>query len=52
MGGMVSAIERGYPQAEIADAAYKYQKQIDSGEKAIVGVNKYVTDTADHDLGG
>jgi len=44
MGGMVSAIERGYPQAEIADAAYKYQKQIDSGEKAIVGVNKYVTD--------
>jgi methylmalonyl-CoA mutase N-terminal domain/subunit len=44
MGGMVAAIERGYPQAEIADAAYKYQKQIDSGEKAIVGVNKYVTD--------
>ena len=33
MGGMVSAIERGYPQAEIADSAYKYQKQIDSGEK-------------------
>jgi methylmalonyl-CoA mutase N-terminal domain/subunit len=44
MGGMVSAIERGYPQAEIADSAYKYQKQIDSGEKVVVGVNKYVTE--------
>ena len=44
MGGMVAAIERGYPQAEIADAAYKYQKQIDSAEKVIVGVNKYATD--------
>jgi len=44
MGGMVAAIERGYPQAEISDAAYKYQKQIDSGEKVIVGVNKYATD--------
>jgi methylmalonyl-CoA mutase N-terminal domain/subunit len=44
MGGMVTAIERGYPQAEIAESAYKYQKQIDSGEKVIVGVNKYATD--------
>jgi methylmalonyl-CoA mutase N-terminal domain/subunit len=44
MGGMVAAIERGYPQAEISDAAYKYQRQIDSGEKVIVGVNKYATD--------
>ena len=44
MGGMVTAIERGYPQAEIAEAAYKYQKQIDSGEKVIVGVNKYATE--------
>jgi len=44
MGGMVSAIERGYPQAEIADSAYKYQKQIDSGEKMVVGVNKYATE--------
>jgi len=44
MGGMVAAIERGYPQAEVAEAAYRYQKQIDSGEKVIVGVNKYVTD--------
>ena len=44
MGGMVTAVERGYPQAEIADSAYKYQKQIDSGEKIMVGVNKYATD--------
>jgi methylmalonyl-CoA mutase N-terminal domain/subunit len=44
MGGMVAAIERGYPQSQIAEAAYKFQKQIDSGEKAIVGVNKYATD--------
>ena len=44
MGGMVAAIERGYPQSEIADSAYKYQKQIDSGDKVIVGVNKYATE--------
>ncbi len=44
MGGMVAAIERGFPQAEIAESAYRYQKQIDSGEKVLVGVNKYVTD--------
>jgi methylmalonyl-CoA mutase N-terminal domain/subunit len=44
MGGMVAAVERGYPQAEIADSAYKYQRQIDSGEKVLVGVNKYATD--------
>jgi len=43
MGGMVAAIEKNYPQLEIADAAYKYQKQIDSNEKTVVGVNKYVT---------
>jgi methylmalonyl-CoA mutase N-terminal domain/subunit len=41
---MVTAIERGYPQSEIADAAYKFQRQIDANEKLIVGVNKYVTD--------
>ncbi|HXI04435.1 MAG TPA: methylmalonyl-CoA mutase family protein [Candidatus Saccharimonadales bacterium] len=44
MGGIVAAIEKGFPQKEIADAAYKYQMQIDSGEKTIVGVNKYVMD--------
>ena len=41
MGGMLAAIERNYPQLEIADAAYHYQKQIDNGEKTMVGVNKY-----------
>jgi methylmalonyl-CoA mutase N-terminal domain/subunit len=42
LGGIIRAIEIGYPQKEIADAAYRYQQQLDSGEKAIVGVNKYV----------
>ena len=46
MGGMVAAVERGYPQTEIADSSYKYQKQIDAGEKIVVGVNKYATDHA------
>ncbi len=44
MGGMVAAIEKGFPQMEIADAAYKFQHQIDSAEKIMIGVNKYVTD--------
>ena len=44
MGGMVAAIDKGFPQLEIADAAYKFQRQIDSCEKIMVGVNKYVTD--------
>ena len=43
MGGMVAAIEKGYPQLEIADAAYHFQKQLESNEKIMVGVNKYVT---------
>ncbi|MBC7075630.1 MAG: methylmalonyl-CoA mutase family protein [Syntrophomonadaceae bacterium] len=44
MGGMVAAIEKSYPQLEISDAAYKFQRQIDSGEKIMVGVNKYITE--------
>jgi methylmalonyl-CoA mutase N-terminal domain/subunit len=44
LGGIVRAIELGYPQKEIADAAYTYQRQIDKKEKIIVGVNKYLTD--------
>jgi methylmalonyl-CoA mutase N-terminal domain/subunit len=44
LGGMVAAIEKGYPQSEIAEAAYQYQKKIDSGEKVVVGGNKYVTE--------
>jgi len=44
MGGMLAAIEQGYPQMEIANAAYKFQQQVENGEKVIVGVNKYVTE--------
>jgi methylmalonyl-CoA mutase N-terminal domain/subunit len=43
MGGMIAAIEKGYPQLEIADAAYRFQQQIDAGERVMVGVNKYAT---------
>jgi methylmalonyl-CoA mutase N-terminal domain/subunit len=43
MGGMVPALERGYPQKEIHDAAYTYQKAVEHKEKIIVGVNDYVT---------
>jgi methylmalonyl-CoA mutase N-terminal domain/subunit len=46
MGGMIAAIEKGFPQLEIADAAYNFQKQIDSCEKTMVGVNKYITSEA------
>ncbi|MFW6142963.1 MAG: methylmalonyl-CoA mutase family protein [Desulfovermiculus sp.] len=44
MGGMLAAIDQGYPQMEIADAAYKFQQQLESGERVMVGVNKYVTE--------
>ncbi|PYM42378.1 MAG: methylmalonyl-CoA mutase [Candidatus Rokuibacteriota bacterium] len=42
MGGMIRAIDTGYPQKEIADAAYRYQLMDDRGEKVVVGVNRYV----------
>jgi methylmalonyl-CoA mutase N-terminal domain/subunit len=41
MGGMIRAIDHGYPQKEIADAAYRYQLMDDRGDKVVVGVNKY-----------
>src|SRR5687768_4207715 len=41
MGGMVSAIEKGFPQREIQDSAYQYQKAVERGDQVIVGVNKY-----------
>ena len=41
MGGMVSAIEKGFPQREIQDSAYHYQKAVERREQVIVGVNKY-----------
>jgi len=42
MGGIIRAIDSGYPQKEIADAAYRYQLMDDRGRKVVVGVNKYV----------
>jgi methylmalonyl-CoA mutase N-terminal domain/subunit len=44
LGGMVAAIERSYPQREIAEASYRYQQAVDRKEKIVVGVNDYVTD--------
>ncbi len=44
LGGVLPAIEKGFFQSEIADAAYRYQREIDSGERRIVGVNAYVDD--------
>jgi len=41
-GGMVKAIVEGYPQREVADAAYRFQQAFDLGERRIVGVNAYV----------
>jgi methylmalonyl-CoA mutase, N-terminal domain len=41
LGGMVAAIERNYPQREIADAAFRYQQEVDAGERIVVGVNGY-----------
>ncbi len=41
MGGMVKAVEEGYPQRQIQDAAYDYQRSIESGDRVVVGVNKF-----------
>ncbi|MGH7893082.1 MAG: acyl-CoA mutase large subunit family protein [Candidatus Binatia bacterium] len=41
LGGMIKAIELGFPQKEIADAAYVYQQQVDAKVKTVVGVNRY-----------
>ena len=50
LGGMVAAIERGYPQREIAEAAYQYQMEVDRKEKIVVGVNDYVTEEKPIDI--
>ncbi|HJW22809.1 MAG TPA: methylmalonyl-CoA mutase family protein, partial [Candidatus Limnocylindrales bacterium] len=44
-GGMVKAIAEGYPQREIADAAYRFQRSVDEGRRRIVGVNAYVDES-------
>jgi methylmalonyl-CoA mutase, N-terminal domain len=47
LGGIIPAIEVGYPQKEIARSAYEFQKAVDSGERVVVGVNKYVVEEKD-----
>ncbi len=44
MGGVVEAIEKGYPQREIAASAYRFQRQLEAGERVMVGVNKYASE--------
>ncbi len=43
LGGAVAAIEQGYQQREIQDASYRYQKEVESGRRTVVGVNKFVS---------
>ncbi|MBJ7455311.1 MAG: methylmalonyl-CoA mutase [Thermoleophilia bacterium] len=47
MGGMVAAVEEGFPQAEIADASYVYQREFEAGERRVVGVNAHVEQEGD-----
>src|SRR3954454_705990 len=46
-GGMVEAIEAGFPQREIWDASYQFQRSVDSGEKVVVGVNAFKMEQED-----
>lgn len=50
LGGMMAAIDKGYPQAEIANAAYHFQKQLETKEKVMVGVNGYNSDEGKHKI--
>ena len=47
MGGMLSAIEKGYPQREIQEAAYRYQQAVESENAIVVGVNSFKSDDID-----
>jgi len=47
MGGALAVIARGYPQREIQESAYRYQKEVEAGERAVVGVNKFAAPHAD-----
>ncbi len=44
-GGMVAAIEQGYPQREIAESAYRFHQDVENGERTIVGVNRFTNET-------
>jgi methylmalonyl-CoA mutase, N-terminal domain len=48
LGGAVAAIERGFQKEEIEQAAYEVSQQIDSGNRTVVGVNKFITDDNEH----
>src|SRR6476660_3778759 len=50
MGGMVTAIEHGFPQKEIAEARYAYQRAVEKKEKIIVGVNEYVVEETPQEI--
>ena len=50
IGGMVEAIEAGFPQREIQDSSYEFQKAVERGDKVIVGVNDYVMEEERMDL--
>jgi methylmalonyl-CoA mutase, N-terminal domain len=50
MGGMVAAVERGFPQREIQEAAFQFQRAVERKEKVIVGVNDYVMDEKPHPI--
>jgi methylmalonyl-CoA mutase N-terminal domain/subunit len=44
MGGMIPAIEAGFPQSEIAAASYRYQREVEANERIVVGVNRFQSD--------
>src|SRR4051795_11101900 len=50
LGGVVAAIDAGYFQRELADSAFRYQQQVERGDRVIVGVNRYVADGGEPDL--
>jgi methylmalonyl-CoA mutase N-terminal domain/subunit len=51
LGGMVEAVKRGFPQHEIADAAFRYQQEVESGVRKVVGINAYTEgDDLDTDI--
>jgi methylmalonyl-CoA mutase N-terminal domain/subunit len=47
LGGIVRAVEEGFPQREIANSAYGFQRSVDTGVRGVVGVNRYITDADD-----
>ncbi|HET6173028.1 MAG TPA: methylmalonyl-CoA mutase family protein [Gaiellales bacterium] len=50
IGGVIAAIDAGYFQRELADSAFRYQQQVESGDRVIVGVNRYVADGDEPEL--